>query len=264
MADGNENGIDIRTAERPTYVIAGASGGIGSALARRLSKRGAQLALLGRDSNKLLAIAAETEGYAFETDVSDFGKMAEAVEAILRQFGKVDGAACLAGSLLLKPAHSTKEAEWTDVVSSNLTSAFSFLRACVKPMMRTGGSVVLVSSAVTRVGLSNHDALAAAKGGIEGLVKSAAATYARHGVRVNCVAPGLIATDMTKTVTSNQALLEAALDQYAIKRAGTADDVAVVIEWLLGQESSWVTGQSLAIDGGLSSVKLAAPVRAKV
>jgi NAD(P)-dependent dehydrogenase (short-subunit alcohol dehydrogenase family) len=260
----NGNGSSSTDSEAPVYLIAGAYGGIGGALVRGLRKRGARLALVGRDPDRLEQISRETDSVDFQADVSNFQQMSDVVAQVVEWFGKLDGAACLTGSLLLKPAHTTTADEWHDVISANLTTAFSFVRACAKPMIRTGGSVVLVSSAVTRIGLANHDAIAAAKSGVEGLVKSSAATYARYGIRVNCVAPGLIDTDLTRSVTQKPALLDAALEMYGIKRPGTPEDVAFVIEWLLGTQSTWVTGQSFGVDGGLSSVKLSAPVRANI
>jgi NAD(P)-dependent dehydrogenase (short-subunit alcohol dehydrogenase family) len=122
-------------------------------------------------------------------------------------------------------------------------------------MMKLGGSIVLVSSAAASVGLVNHEAIAAAKGGINGLVCSAAATYARYGIRVNAVAPGLVRTPLTESITSNEAAERASVAMHAAGRLGTPQDVASVLAWLLNPRNDWVTGQVFAIDGGLSTVR---------
>jgi 3-oxoacyl-[acyl-carrier protein] reductase len=113
--------------------------------------------------------------------------------------------------------------------------------------------VVLVSSAAARLGLANHEAIAAAKAGVHGLVLSAAASYAGRGIRVNAVAPGLVRTPLTAGLTENDASLKAATALHALGRIGEPDDVASAIEWLL--EQTWVTGQVLGVDGGLATVR---------
>ncbi len=122
-------------------------------------------------------------------------------------------------------------------------------------MMKSGGSLVLISSAAARVGLVNHEAIAAAKAGVEGLVRAAAASYARYGVRVNAVAPGLLRTPLTEMITSNEAAERASIAMHAIGRLGLPRDIASVVAWLLNPRNDWVTGQVLGIDGGLSTVR---------
>ena len=118
-----------------------------------------------------------------------------------------------------------------------------------------GGSVVLVSSAAALTGLANHEAIAAAKSGIIGLVMSAAATYSRYGIRVNCVAPGLVRTPLTQSLTENEAILKKSEKMHPLGRIGEPGDVASAIAWLLKSEQSWVTGQVLGVDGGLANIK---------
>ena len=169
--------------------------------------------------------------------------------------GRLDGVANCVGSLLLKSAHSTTEAEWSSTIATNLTTAFAVVRAAARAMLPAGGSIVLVSSAAARIGLANHEAIAAAKAGVIGLTLSAAATYGSRGIRVNCVAPGLVRTPMTVRLTANDASLKASTAMHALGRIGEPEDVAVAIEWLLSAEQKWVTGQVLGIDGGLGSVR---------
>jgi NAD(P)-dependent dehydrogenase (short-subunit alcohol dehydrogenase family) len=231
--------------------IVGAAGGIGAALSRRLKKEGAELLLLGRSEAKLKALGDELEASAQPVDAAD----SEALQRALAAFGGFTGIVNCAGSVLLKPAHLTSDAEWADTLRTNLTTAFHTVRAGAKAMMQTGGSIVLCSTAAARTGLANHEAIAAAKAGIIGLTLSAAATYAGRNIRINCVAPGLVETPLTARITSNELALKASLGMHALGRMGKPEHVASAIAWLLDPENDWVTGQILGIDGGLGTVR---------
>ena len=211
--------------------------------------------ITGRNGAKLQVLADELHTRAYPLDATRFEEVDACVEKVLQLHGRLDGVANCIGSLLLKPAHSTSEAEWLATVATNLTTAFAVLRAATKAMLNTGGSIVLVSSAAARIGLANHEAIAAAKAGVIGLTLSAAATYGPRGIRVNCVAPGLVRTPMTARLTANEASLKASTAMHALGRIGEPQDVATAIEWLLSPEQSWITGQVLGIDGGLGSVR---------
>ncbi len=244
------------TTSPPVHLVFGAYGGIGAALARSLRASGATLALSGRDPERLSAIADELGAAAFPADATDFSAVDSVVADTLERFGRIDGAANCVGSLLLKPAHLTRPEEWVATVNTNLTSAFTVLRALARPMTEAGGgSLVLVSTAAASLGLPNHEAIAAAKGGIDALVRSAAATYGRAGLRVNAVAPGLVQTPMTARITSSEKARQSSEAMHALRRLGTAEEVAEAIRWLLSDASAWVTGQTLGVDGGLGSVR---------
>ncbi|MEX1279816.1 MAG: SDR family oxidoreductase, partial [Acidimicrobiia bacterium] len=129
------------------------------------------------------------------------------------------------------------------------------VRAGAKAMFKTGGSIVVTSTAAVRTGLPNHEAIAAAKGGVEGLTRAAAATYATRGIRVNAVAPGLVQTPMTERLTASDASREASLAMHALGRLGKPDDIVSAMTWLLDPANDWVTGQVIGIDGGLGSVR---------
>ena len=122
--------------------------------------------------------------------------------------------------------------------------------------MRTGGgSIVLLASAVAQRGMINHEAIAAAKAGVVGIAQSAAATYARYNLRVNCVAPGLTRTPLTESLTRHETSMKASAALHPLGRIGEPEEVASAIRWFLDPQQSWVTGQVLAVDGGLSSVQ---------
>jgi len=235
-------------------LVLGASGGIGSALARRLAAQGVTLVVAGRDAGRLEAIAAETGATPVVLDATKPAEVEGAAAKTVEEHGRLDGIANCVGSFLLKPAHLTSEEEWDSVVSTNLRSAYASVRAAARSMT-SGGSVVLVSSAAARLGLANHEAVAAAKAGVLGLTLSAAATYAPKGIRVNAVAPGLVRTAMTARITGSESALKASTAMHALGRVGEPEDVASAIAWLLDPAQSWVTGQAIGVDGGLATVR---------
>ena len=215
---------------------------------------GVKLVLAGRDPSRLEALAAETGGTPFVLDATKPAEVEAAAAKAVEAHGRLDGLANCVGSILLKPAHLTSEEEWDAVVSTNLKSAYAAVRAAARAMT-AGGSVVLVSSAAARLGLANHEAIAAAKAGVIGLALSAAATYAPKGIRVNAVAPGLVRTPMTARITGNEAALKASTAMHALGRVGEPEDVASAIAWLLDPVQSWVTGQVIGVDGGLATLR---------
>ncbi len=246
---------DWRPVDNNAFVILGAGGGIGSALARQLASKGANMVLAGRSAGPLGELATEVGGIAVPLDARNPDEIAEAVNRAESEFGGIDGIVNCVGSLLLKPAHVTTDAQWDDTIATNLTSAFGAVRAGARSMRKQGGSIVLVSSAAAQTGLANHEAIAAAKGGVIGLTRSAAATYAPNNIRVNAVAPGLVRTPLTARLTESEAAEQVSVAMHALGRLGTPDDVASAIVFLLDPANSWVTGQILGVDGGLGSVR---------
>ena len=236
-------------------LVFGASGGIGSALARQLAEAGHQLLLAGRSGEKLQPLAEELHAEHFAVDVTIPEQVENCFARAQELYGRVDGVAHCVGSLLLKPAHLITDSEWSAVMATNLTSSFYILRAATKRLRQTGGSIVLVSSAAARRGLMNHEGIAAAKAGLIGLALSAAATYAAQGVRVNCVAPGLVRTPLMAQIMKSEAALKFSTSLHALGRVGEPAEVASAIRWLLSPEQSWITGQVIGVDGGLSTIQ---------
>lgn len=245
---------------KPGYAIIGATGGIGAELCRSLAKNGARLFLGARDENRLESLIAELHGHyqadvhAFPLDATVSAEVDLFFDKAVEQLRTLDGATCLSGSILLKPAHLTNDYELAETIAVNLNAAFYTLRAAVKAMP-AGGSIVLASTVATQIGLANHESIAAAKGAVNGLVLSAAATYAPKHIRVNAVAPGLVRTPLAAKLTGSEVALKASTAMHPLGRIGEPADVASLIAWLLNPANSWITGQIIGIDGGLGSVR---------
>lgn len=243
-----------RTPNSPVYVVLGATGGIGTALARQLAAQNAKLVIGARQSERCYGLAQELDAECCIVDATRLDEVEACVQRAAQKYGYVTGIANCVGSLLLKPLHMTSEAEWDTTIETNLRSAFVAVRAGVQAMMKTGGAIVLCSTAASLAGFPNHEAIAAAKAGINGLTLSAAATYASRSIRVNAVAPGLTRTPLTARLTSSESALKTATAMHALQRIGEPEEVASAIAWLLDPKNSWITGQILAVDGGLSAL----------
>ena len=228
------------------YLVIAAASGIGQAVVTQLRAEGHAVFTTAR-CDAVITPDATLDARDFSAVESVF---AQAIEAL----GSIDGVVNCAGSLLLKSAGLTTQDQYQATIDSSLTTAFATVRAAGKLLTR-GGSVVLVSSAAALEGLANHEAIAAAKAGIIGLTLSAAASYASSKLRFNAVAPGLTETPMTASLTQNPAARKASESMHALGRLGTPEDIARAIVFLLDPANSWITGQVLAVDGGLSRVR---------
>lgn len=236
-------------------LVFGATGAVGRTLVNLLASEGRNVLAAGRAEQSLSEVTGALGVDSFVVDATDSAQVASCF-AWAAEHGRLTGVAHCVGSLLLKPGHLTTDAEWAHTLQTNLTSAFFVLRGAVRSMMKEGGSVVLISSAAATVGLANHEAIAAAKAGIAGLVRSAAATNAPRGIRVNGVAPGLVRSFMSTGLFENPVSVEASRKMHALGRLGEPEDVARAVRWLLlPEESGWVTGQVLGVDGGLATVR---------
>lgn len=238
----------------PTYLIFGATGSVGSALTKRLRSQDAKVIAAVRNEDKARSLSELEEAQILTCDATSWDSVQQLQQTLAASDISLDGIAVCVGSILLKPAHLTRPEEFEATLHANLTPCLAVARSFTKGMMKNGGSLVFVSSAAARHGFPNHEAIAAAKAGIIGLTLSAAATYANYGIRFNCVAPGLVESQMAAPILNNELSLRTSKAMHALGRIGSPVEVASAIAWLLDSEQSWVTGQTIGIDGGLGSL----------
>jgi NAD(P)-dependent dehydrogenase (short-subunit alcohol dehydrogenase family) len=242
---------------QPVALVAGITGGIGSDVARRLTAAGWHVAGYARDTGKLAALQTELPSlHLVEADATQPAAVEAAVQSTVTRFGRIDAYVHAVGSILIKPAHLTKLDEWQRVIDLNLNSAFYGLKSVVVPMQaQGGGSIVLISSVAAQAGLPNHEAIAAAKGGINGLVLAAAASYANKSIRVNAVAPGLVDTPLAAPLLGSEQAREMSAKMHPLGKVGRAANIGSLIAWLVSPDADWVTGQIWSVDGGMAHVR---------
>lgn len=235
---------------RERIVVAGATGGIGAALARRLAARGAEPFLLARDPARLAALGTELGAPWCAADVTDGG----ALKAALAEAGTpLRGLAFCIGSIVLKPAGRLTEADFLNAFRLNALAAAMAVQAAMPALAAGQGSVVLFSSVAARKGFANHAAISAAKAAVEGLAVALAAELAPQ-VRVNCIAPSLTKTQLAEPLTRSPQMAEAIARQHPIPRLGEAEDAAALADFLLSDAAGWITGQVIGVDGGRGAV----------
>lgn len=240
-----------------TAIITGGSRGIGAAAALRLAQDGFHL-LIGCKSgtDKALEVAARCEALGVKAlvrawDVSDPKQCEDAVQYAVEQFGRID--------VLVNNAGMTKDGllvrmgddQFDEVIGANLKSTFSMMKACAKVMMKARrGTIINLSSVAGVYGNAGQANYSAAKAGIIGLTKAASKELGGRGITVNAVAPGFIDTDMTAALPDT--VKEAAKERIALRRFGTVEDIAGIISFLASEGASYITGQTIVADGGLS------------
>jgi NAD(P)-dependent dehydrogenase (short-subunit alcohol dehydrogenase family) len=245
--------------EHKVAFVTGASSGIGRAVAERFVKRGHATVLADRDAELGRALEAELgiSGACLfvRCDVTDDAGMGEAVEQAVKAFGRLDIAfngAGAAGEQGFATADCTPE-NWHNLLAVNLTGVWSAMRHEIREMLKTGGgSIVNCSSGAGLVGIPYMSAYSATKHGVIGLTKSAALEYARMGIRVNAVCPGAIDTPMLRKGTDAERL-EMIRKGCPMGRIGQASEIADAVQWLSEESASFVTGQAIALDGGLTA-----------
>ena len=235
-------------------IVTGASRGIGRAIAQRLASRGAHVVAAARAENARAVadeiVAAGGRAEALSLDVTEPGSADSAVGSTIEKHGRIDVLVNNAGITRDQLMLRMKRDDWDAVIATNLTAAFTLTQAVLKPMIRQrAGRIICISSVVGQAGNAGQANYAASKAGIIGFAKSVALEVASRGITVNVVAPGMIETDMTRAVT------ERAREEWEaripLKRLGTPDDIAAAVCFLASDEASYITGQVLAVNGGM-------------
>jgi len=243
--------------EDQVAIITGAGRGIGEAIATRLAAEGAKIAVVSRtEANSQKAAEAlnasrPDTAKAYAVDVADFDAVQAAGEQILKDFGKVDVLVNNAGITRDTLAMRMTSEDWDVVMNTNLKGAFNFTRSILRPMVKQRrGRIINISSVSGLLGLAGQANYAASKAGLVGLTKTLARELAGRGITANVVAPGFIETDMTSGLSDD--IKKGALSQIPQNRMGAGADIASAVAFLASPEAAYITGQVLAVDGGMS------------
>lgn len=238
-------------------LVTGGSRGIGKAIVESLAKGGAKVAFVYQSNqeaaDKLVAdlTAGGSDVYAIKADVSKKAEADAAIENVVTKWGRLDILVNNAGIIRDKLILAMTPEEWQAVIDTNLTSVFNFCQAAIRPMMSNRhGRIINMSSVAADFSNPGQANYAASKAGIEGFSRCLATEYAKRGITVNCVAPGFIETDMTIAVVN--AAGDKLKNAIPVKRLGRPDDISNAVLFLAGDESSYITGQVLKVDGGLT------------
>jgi len=238
-------------------IITGGSRGIGKATAKLFAEEGAHVIITAKEPKRLQDAAKEIGNiFSVPGDIRNESDVQNVVKKTIEKFGAIDILVNNAGILPeVKPLHKIPEKEWNDVIDINLTGQFRFTKAVIPHMEKNGGCIINVSSDAGLKAFENFeaDAYTASKGALVLLTKAWALEYAKWKIRVNCVCPGVVDTDMTKPYLSTKSDMDMAVAEHPIGRIGTPEDVARAILYFASDDSSWATGAILPIDGGTTA-----------
>jgi len=237
-------------ADSPVHVVTGGGSGIGAGVCRQLASAGASVVVVDRNLDAAEAVAAEVDGTARQLDVTD----EDAVERVYAELGPIAGAVNCAGFSMLKPLVGSTLADWHRMTSVHLDGTFLCLRAAASSMITHGlpGSIVNIASVNAQFAHRGLGAYSAAKAGIVMLTRVAALELAAAGIRVNAVAPGMVVTGMNRARFDDEDFTRTWTASMPLGRVAYPVDIAKVVAFLVGPDSGWVTGQTIATDGGVS------------
>ena len=231
------------------YLIFGATGSVGSSLAEQLKNSGNDIHLVARNESEVKAIAEQLGCSYTVADVLEDGF----IEKVKSDINEIKGIAYCVGSIDLKPLRMVTEADMNKCMKLNLYSAIEAIKGYQEILKKNKGSVVLFSTVAAQRGFTNHTIIASAKAAVEGLTVTLAAEFAPN-IRVNCVAPSLSKSKIAEPMLKNPAIAEGIAKAHPLKRLGEGKDSAALAKFLITEDSSWVTGQVIAVDGGRSKL----------
>jgi NAD(P)-dependent dehydrogenase (short-subunit alcohol dehydrogenase family) len=251
----------------PVAVVTGGARGIGLAIARKFLAEGHRVALLDIDRKTLKAtgahLAQPERVLAVPCDVSDPKQVDAAIREVARRFGRIDALVNNAGIAVFKPILETRFAEWKRVLDTNLGGAFLCTHACAPVMMKTGGGAVVNIASISGLRASTlRVAYGTSKAALIQLTKQYAVELGTAGIRVNCVAPGPVDTDMAKLVHS-VAIRQDYYDIIPLNRYGTPEEIAATVYFLCSADAGYINGQVLAVDGGFEAAGVGIPTLRK-
>ncbi len=240
-------------------LITGASRGLGQYFARALARAGANIAITSRDEQSLSAFAEEIQElgrqcFSVALNVRDYNSIQNAVSAIEEHFGCIDILVNNAGCNIRKPAAEVTWEDWNTVLDTNLRGSFFVAQAVARGMIRRGyGRIINIGSVTSVAGYAGLGPYGASRGGIRQLTMSLADDWGRHGVTVNCLAPGWFRTRQNEVMYENAEWLAYLTDRIPVKRPGKPDDLDGAVVFLASESSRYITGQTLLVDGGIST-----------
>ena len=245
------------TSDKKIALVTGGGSGIGLAIARSLVESGMQVLIVGRDEEKLQKACAELggEAEAFACDLSDLSAIPGLVQRIADRYGKIDVLVNNAGINMKKEFVEVSDEEFQNILLTNLTAVFALSREVVKRMLDTGtkGSIINISSMASQYGIPKVIAYTASKSAVEGMTRAMATELSPKGIRVNCIAPGFIATDMSAKALNNDPERKAkALGRTPMGILGQPSEVGAAVAFLASDAASYITGVVLPVDGGNS------------
>jgi len=231
------------------YLIFGATGSVGSSLAEQLKNSGSDIHLVARNESEVKTIAEKLGCSYTVADVLEDGF----IEKVKTDINDIKGIAYCVGSIDLKPLRMVTEADMNKCMKLNLYSAIEAIKGYQESLKKNKGSVVLFSTVAAQRGFTNHTIIASAKAAVEGLTVTLAAEFAPN-IRVNCIAPSLSKSKIAEPMLKNPAIAEGIAKAHPLKRLGEGKDSAALAKFLITDESSWITGQIIAVDGGRSKL----------
>ena len=231
------------------YLIFGATGSVGSSLAEQLKNSGNDIHLVARNESEVKVIAEKLNCSYTVADVLEDGF----IEKVKSDIDEIKGMAYCVGSIDLKPLRMVTEADMNKCMKLNLYSAIEAIKGYQESLKKNKGSVVLFSTVAAQRGFTNHTIIASAKAAVEGLTVTLAAEFAPN-IRVNCIAPSLSKSKIAEPMLKNPTIAEGIAKAHPLKRLGEGKDSAALAKFLITEESSWITGQIIAVDGGRSKL----------